>query len=290
MYNYYPPPGYGDTFFQYVFDAQAPDQGQAALVNGTTRLGTFIPIFDGSFVSRFWSGLPTIAHGVQIYDWLGRQFYSQVENIGVGAPALFYGQRVILPEVEWPDNGKVVFDLSNIQQTSPGADTGTTILASQLVFSGVRRRANVVSDPVPSTYKYYEKDYDIPYSLVINNYATTGGAFNPFIPVIIPVNDFDFELRRIELALQSAQQTSQFKIQLYNTDQVKLSNAPVLSHLLCHTNPQTNSGELAFWPSPPVLYRVNSSIRMDIYSLLVSPTALPQTFNLTFRGVRRIPC
>jgi hypothetical protein len=285
MYNYYPPPGYGDTFFQYVFDAQNPSS-QALLTNGTTRLGAYIPIFDGSFVSRFWSGLPTIAAGIQIYDWLGRQFYSQVENIGVGSPALFYGQRLICPEVEWPDNGKIVFDLANITQTSPTDG----VLASQLVFTGVRRRANVISDPVPSDYKYYEKDYDIPYSLVINNYATTGGQFNPSTQITIPVNDFDFELRRIELALQSPQQTSQFKIQLYNTDWVKLSNAPVLSHLLMHTNPQVNSGELAFWPAPPVLYRVNSVIRFDIYSLLVSPTALPQTFQLTFRGVRRIPC
>jgi hypothetical protein len=286
MYNYYPPPGYGDTFFQYVFDAQIPSSGQALLTNGTTRLGVYIPIFDGSFVARFWSGLPTIATGIQVYDWLDRQFYSQVENIGVGAPALFYGQRLITPEVEWPDNGKIKFDLSAISQTSPTDG----VLASQLVFTGVRRRANVISDPVPSSYKYYEKDYDIPYSLVINNYATTGGQFNPSFQITIPVNDFDFELRRIELALQSPQQTSQFKIQLYNTDWVKLSNLPVLSHLLMHTNPETNSGELSFWPAPPVLYRVNSVIRFDIYSLLVSPTALPQTFQLTFRGVRRIPC
>ncbi len=290
MYDYFPPPGFGDTFYQYVFDAQTPPSGEAALVNGTTRLGVYIPVFDGSFVSRFWSGLPTIAQSIQVYDWLGRKFYSELENIGAGAPALFYGQRVITPEVEWPDNGQVKFDLGVVTQASQGTDTGTAILASQLVFTGVRRRANVISDPVPSTYKYYEKNYDIQYDLVINNYATAGGIFKPPTQIQIPVNDFDFELRRIELALQSDQQTSQFKMQLYNNDKVKMSNLPVLSNLICHTNPQVNSGELAFWPSPPILYRVNATIQFDVYSLLVSPTALPQTFHLTFRGIRRIPC
>jgi len=289
MYEYITPPGYGDTFFQYLLDAQDLT-GSAALVNGTTRLGLGIPVQDGSFIGRFWSGLPTIGTKIQIFDWLSRQFFSQPLNIGFGAPALFYGQKVILPEVEWPDNGRIVFDLTGVNVATQGTDGGTTIDASQLVFSGVRRRKNVASDPVPSSYKYYEKDFAYPFTLAINNYATTGGVFNVPTQYLIQVNDFDFELRRVELSLQSPQQTSQFKIQMYNTDWVKMSNRPVLSNLFCHTNPGTNSGELAFNPSPPVLYRVSSVIRFDIYSLLVSPTSLPQTFQLLFRGVRRIPC
>ncbi len=288
MYDYKIPAGYGDTFFQYVFDAQAQSP---ALVDGQDYIGQLgIPILDGSFVARHWSGLNTIAHKIQIYDWLKRKFFSELEQLGVGSPALFFGNRVIVPEVEWPDSGNLKFDLGNVQQTSQGTDTGTSILASQLVFSGVRRRPNVVSDPSPSTYRYYEKDFSYPFTLSINNYATTGGVFNPYVQNLIPVNDFDFELRRIELALQSPQQTSQFKMTLYNSDWRQCSNLPVLSNLLCHTDPQQNSGELSFWPSPPVLYRTNSVIRFDTYSLLVSPTALPQTFQLTFRGVRRIPC
>jgi len=286
MYDYQTPPGYGDTFFQYVFDAQ----GQS-LTNGTTSIGQLgIPVLDGSFISRYWAGLNTLASTIQIYDWLRRQFFSQMAQLGAGSPALFYGNRVICPEVEWPDSGNIRFDLGNITQTSQGTDTGVAILASQLVFSGVRRRANMISDPAPSGYKYYEKDYSIPFTLAINNYASTGGVINPPVQMIIPVQDFDFELRRVELALQSPQQTSQFKIQMYNSDWRQLSNLPVLSNLFCHTDPELNSGELSFWPAPPVLYKVNSVIRFDIYSLLVSPTELPQTFQMTFRGVRRIPC
>jgi hypothetical protein len=288
MYDYHTPPGYGDTFFQYVFDAQA---ASPALTNGSTIIGQLgIPVLDGSFVARQWSGLNTIASKLQIYDWLRRQFFSQMVQMGVNSPALFYGNKPVLPEVEWPDSGKILFDLGNVQQTSQGTDGGTNILASQLVFSGVRRRANVISDPAPSTYKYYEKDYSIPFTLAVDNYATTNGVFNPPVQQIIPVQDFDFELRRVELGLQSAQQTSQFKILMYNSDWRQLANSAVLSNLFCHTNPELNSGELSFWPSPPVLYRVNSVIRFDIFSLLVSPTVLPQTFQMTFRGVRRIPC
>lgn len=288
MYNYKTPPGYGDTFFQYVFDAQA---AVPALTNGTTVIGQLgIPVLDGSFIARQWSGLNTIASKLQIYDWLGRQFFGQLVQMGAGSPALFYGNKPILPEVQWPDSGRIRFDLGNVQQTSQGTDTGTSILASQLVFSGVRRRPNVVSDPAPSDYKYYEKDYDIPFTLTIDKYATTNGVFNPPDQHVMAVEDFDFELRRVELSLQSAQQTSQFKILMYNSDWRQLANSAVLSNLFCHTSPALNSGELSFWPSPPVLYRVNSVIRFDIFSLLVSPTELPQTFQMVFRGVRRIPC
>lgn len=286
MYDYIIPAGYGDTFFQYVYDAQ----GQG-LVDGQSSIGQLgIQVLDGSFVTRHWSGLNTLAHKIQIYDWLKRKFFAEPAQLGVGSPALFYGNRVVLPEVEWPDSGRINFDLGTIAQTSQGTDSGTTVLASQLVFSGVRRRANVVSDPAPSSYKFYEKEFAYPYTLVINNYATTGGVFNPYVQKLIPVDDYDFELRRIELELQSPQQTSQFKMTLYNSDWRQCSNLPVLSNLICHTSPALNNGELAFWPSPPILYRTNSVIRFDIYSLLVSPTVLPQTFRLLFRGVRRIPC
>ncbi len=114
---------------------------------------------------------------------------------------------------------------------------------------------------------------------------------------LIRVDEYDFELRRIELSLQSSNQTSQFKMQLFNQDKRQVSNLPVLSNLLCHINPTIHTGgepfqgkELSFWPAPPLLYRVNSVLRFDTYSLLVSPTVLPQTFQLLFKGVRRIPC
>jgi hypothetical protein len=277
----------GDTFFQYVFDAQG-----AGLVDGTTRNQLGVAVTDGEFVLRYWSGLPTIADRLQIYDWLARRFASEAMFLGAASNA-GYGQMVVLPEVKYPVNGNIRFDLTNITQALAAAG----LAASQLVFSGVRRRPGDISDPAPSSYKYYEKPFSFPYTLSINNYGIVGGVIQPSVQSIIPVTEYDFELRRVELSLQSTDQTSQFKILLYNQDWRQTANLPVLSNLFCHINPTVHTGgepfsgrELSFQPCPPLLYRVNSVIRFDIFSLLVSPTALPQTFQLLFNGVRRIPC
>lgn len=288
MYDYQgTPPGMGDTFFQYVFDAQG-----AGLVDGTTRNQLGVQVDDGDFILRYWSGLPTIADRLQIYDWLGRRFASDAMFLGAASNA-GYGQMVVSPEVKYPHGGNIRFDLTNITQAlaADGLD------ASQLVFSGVRRRVGAVSDPAPSNYKYYEKPFSYPHTLSINNYGIVGGIVQPQVQFIIPVTEYDFELRRVELQLQSANQSSQFKILLYNQDWRQVANLPVLSNLFCHINSSVHTGgepfagnELAFFPSPPLLYRVNSVIRFDIFSLLASPTELPQTFQLLFNGVRRIPC
>lgn len=288
MYDYTgTPPGMGDTFFQYVFDAQG-----AGLVDGTDRMQLGVEVDDGDFLLRYWSGLPTIADRLQIYDWLGRRFASEAMFLGAASNA-GYGQMVVLPEVKYPNGGNIRFDLTNITQALAGAG----LAKSQLVFSGVRRRPSDISDPAPSSYKYYEKRYSIPYTLSINNYGIVGGIIQPKIQYTIPVTEYDFELRRVELSLQSSNQTSQFKILLYNQDWRQVASAPVLSNLFCHINSSVQGGgepfagrELSFQPCPPLLYRVNSVIRFDIFSLLVSPTELPQTFQLLFDGVRRIPC
>ena len=194
MYDYITPPGFGDTFFQYVFDAQT-----AGLVNGQSYNQVGIPVQDGAFIARYWSGLPTIANNLQIYDWLRRQLFSQ--SIAVGAASTGgYGQMVIVPELGYPDSGNIRFDLDTVALTSQGIDTGTNVLASQLVFTGVRRRPNGYNDPAPSDYDYYEEEFMYPFLFTINSYATTGGVFLPPIQYIIPVQDYDFELRRIELA------------------------------------------------------------------------------------------
>lgn len=289
MYDYSStPPGYGDTFFQYVFEAQG-----AGLVDATDRNQLGVQVDDGDFLLRYWTGLPTIADRLQIYDWLGRRFASEAMFLGAASNA-GYGQMVVNPEVKYPHGGNIRFDLTNITQALPAAG----LLASQLVFSGVRRRANTISDPAPSSYKYYEKPFNIPQELSINNYGIVGGVIQSPVQFVIPVTEYDFELRRVSLNVKSDGQTSPFKILLYNTDWRQVSSLPVLSNLFCYLAPGVqgggvpfaSAGELNFWPSPPLMYRVNSVIRFDIYSLLVTPTELPQTYELLFEGVRRIPC
>ncbi len=287
MYEYVTPPGQGDVWFQYVLDAQS-----LGLVDARDYLQSQgVIVTDGAFMLRHWAGIKTMADRLNIYDQDSRRMYAQAAWLGTNANGIPFGQSVVAPEWAYRVNSKIKVDLINVQQTLIGTDSGTNIYASQLVFSGVRRIPLAVSDPIPSAYKYYEKPYQIPYALSIANYATTGGVFNPSIQIQIPVLDFDFELRRIEMELNDVQ-TPMFKMLLYDSNKVARASAPVLANMVCHTDPASlfGSGESSFWPCPPILYRVNSSIIFDVSSLLVSPTALPQTVRLMFNGVRRIPC
>lgn len=284
MYDYTTPTGFGDTFYQYVFDAQ----DVSGIANGQTLFQVGPHVVDGDFLLRYWSGLSTIAQGLKFYDWQGRFRSSDFMTLGTAANQ--FANMVVTPELWYPDNSYIRQDLQTVALVVAGTDTGTTLYKSQMVYTGAKRRANTVSDPVPSAYKYYEKPYAIPYTLSINNYATTGGVVNGPTQIQIKVEDFDFELRRIELALQDNQQSSQFKVTLYDNNRMARSNRPVLSNMFFHLNPQTSSGEFNFWPCPPILFPVNGAIYFDIWSLLFSPTVLPQTFQLLLHGVRRIPC
>ncbi len=276
MYEYTTPPGFGDTFYQYVYDAQ----GQG-LSNGSTVLQVGPPVINGDFLMRYWSGLSTIAQGLKIFDWQGRFRSSDFMTLGTNKNP--FANMVVAPELFYPDGSYIRIDLQTLALLS----TSEGLSESQMVFTGAKRKPYSVSDPVPSAYKYYEKPYAMPYTLSINSYGTAGGV--P-LQIQIPIQDFDFELRRIELAQQSAQQSSQFKVTLYDNNRLMRSNLPVLSNMFFHLNPQTSSGEFNFWPCPPILFPVDGAIYFDIWSLLSSPTSLPQTFQLMFHGVRRIPC
>lgn len=298
LYDYKTPAGFGDTFFQYVYDLQ-----NAGLTDGQTYLQLGVAVNDGQFVLRKWGGLGGVAQGLQIYDWLGRRFAADFMNIGLAGQGLGRGQMGITPEVVYPDNGNIRFDLSSVIRSLIGTIGGIDTYSSQLVFSGVRRRRDVISDPVPSEYRYKEVDFEFPYSLTITNPAATAGAPAPLQRIQIPVTDYDFELRRCILGINNGgfnfSGNSPFKITLYDTNRVQVSNIPVLSNELFYLNPvvvagngsmpNMSAGQLSFNPAPPMLYRVNSVIQFDVYSLLTA-AQVPQTFQLTFKGIRRIPC
>jgi hypothetical protein len=83
---------------------------------------------------------------------------------------------------------------------------------------------------------------------------------------------------------------SGFKILLYNTNWQQLANKPVLANQFFHmSNPgeTLNVGQLGFWPCPPLLYKVNSVIRFDVSGVT---GAGAQTYQILFKGIRRIPC
>jgi len=86
---------------------------------------------------------------------------------------------------------------------------------------------------------------------------------------------------------------SPFKINLYDATWRLRNNIPLLAEFLCKnvsgSSPVSNAPNNV-WPSPPMMYQVNSVIRFDIFSLIPTGDALPVTVNLLFNGVRRISC
>ena len=59
MYDYITPPGFGDTFYQYVFDASL----DGPLTDGIDYRNLGVKVVDGDFILRYWSGLSTRSYG-----------------------------------------------------------------------------------------------------------------------------------------------------------------------------------------------------------------------------------
>lgn len=190
-YPYHTPPGYGDTFYIYAFDA---DASGANLAQGGNFYNQRIVISDGAFLARWWKGLDTlgnIAAQLQIRDHLQNQYFSDLLNANLAAnnimrPFMNTGWG-ICPEKWYPDSGYIGFDLLNVQ---PNATQ-----PAQLAFGGVRRRKGLRSDPQPSVYSSYDKEFQFQVTFTIPmGWSNTSGGFL----VTVPVTDYDFELRRID--------------------------------------------------------------------------------------------
>lgn len=284
-YTYYTPPGYGDTFFMYAFDA-------APLTNGSDYQQLLVPIADGDFVMRYWAGLDTCATSIQIRNRLQRPLNSGAQGINL---TRFSSGVPHIPEEWYPENGKISFDLFGVNKLAIGTDTGVTTYASQMMFAGVRRRKNVQGDPMESQYAYYIKPYTYSYALTINNYSTVGGVLQNGVLNLQNITDgYDFVLEKIR-CVQTPNGTFEsptptFSILLLNGNREQVSNIPIISQRIINFPVTANLGERNYFPTPPIMYRANSAIRFWIYSLLVSPTTLPVNYDLEFIGYRRYPC
>ena len=89
-----------------------------------------------------------------------------------------------------------------------------------------------------------------------------------------------------------------YKILLLDQNQVQVSNVPLLFTNFFHvpdnaaTLTQSSAVSLPknFWPTPPMAYRVDSSIRFYVYVTSATPLGAPVSFDITFSGIRRYPC
>lgn len=187
-YTYEGVPGFGDTFFIYAFDGDL-------LTSGVSYNNLRVQINDGDFVLRSWKGvdsLGNIATGIQLRDKLQNQFFSSAISPFTASPSSQLARYMrtgwpVLPEKVYPENGYIGFDLvSALPNTSQ---------VGQLAFFGVRRRRNIQNDPVPSPYRYYEKPFSFPVSFSVpTGWSNKSGGYL----VVLPITDYDFELRRID--------------------------------------------------------------------------------------------
>ncbi len=269
-YDYATPDGFGDLHYSYVFDAGS------ALTNGNNYSQLEIPVLDYDFIARIWSGwdsiIDTPANGglIQAYDGIQRSY----ANVPMALSEWKTGQ-VLLPEKYYRVNSAIRFDLQKVLKA-----TNSETLASQLVWTGVRRIPGSASDPAPSPTNFKRVNQKYPFTLTVQQ--------APVAPTMqtIQIEDYDFELERIELTPYS--NPSKFSITLFDNNKIGRSNLPVLCNRFFHLDPATSGGELNFQPSPPILYKVNSSINFAITSRIGAGG--PLTFQLLFVGSRRIPC
>jgi len=285
------------------------------LVAGTWTLQATLS--EGAGSAQFGSGVSVsrslLAVGAQ-FEGTGGAAY-----LFTGAVAVWTLQQTIVPSDTFADQR---FGWSVAAYTAPGAEAwvvvGATALgqttegaayfygspsidplvtpASQLVFYGVRRLRGerTASDPAPSNYKYYEKSFRIPISFQIT------AAYNSALPllsqgqrVLTYIADYDFELRHLIKYVVDADglpltSPSPFAAVLFDSTYVARSNLPVLAEFLFDDLITPNGRN--FWPSPPIMYKVDANIPLDIYTLVDSSVALPVTVYILFDGVRRVPC
>lgn len=198
MYEYQTPDGYGDTFFVYNVNGE-----DIPLVNGNSYTLVGVPVEDGMFVCRVWSGGVLIVNAttgtVQMYDGVKCAWFQLPVLQGNFPPSM-----AVLPEKVYRDNSALRFDLTNVALKTNSNGTAS-VYADQMAWYGAKRVLGGPSDPLKSLYKYYEKPFSYPISFGLTNYGPSDGSGNPIPGLSAPtqysilIQDFDFELRRISV-------------------------------------------------------------------------------------------
>lgn len=113
MYDYDTPDGYSDVFFIYVFDAKL-----AGLNNGADYTQQGVKVTDGAFVCRAWNGAYSVLDGTP-GSWGTIQLYGRASDQWFDNPTVVYtpnpGPISVLPEKEYPVDGIIKFDLTNVK-------------------------------------------------------------------------------------------------------------------------------------------------------------------------------
>ncbi len=288
--NYITPPGYRDFPFAYVYDA-------TSLTDGTTYQDIQVQLQgDSDFILRHIAGVSncvdTFANGGR-WNYKGKSRQYAIGNQSTGIQS--YKNWPVVPEKKYAYNEAIWIDLYKVLRAT-NACGGTPIPYSYIAFFGLKRFSDTSGIRSQATsYKFKEAPQRYEYSLTIDwAHFTSGTTAAPPQRFIQQMDNFDFELLRISVGQPGASgalATQDFSMTLYDANMHQLSNLPIPQGYWNSgkPTPSTQPAYQGIMPCPSLVYPAGSAITFDITSLLCS-TSVPQTYNISFEGIWRLPC
>lgn len=284
---YRTPEGRLDVPFAYVFDATGIADNQAQVVNLAKPLQG-----DSDFILRRIVGVSNCINTSALGGkWSLKNPSGSYAMGNAGSGVVAFPNWVVLPEKLYPINTQIGFDLYNTLRAANACVA--PIYTSYIAFVGVKRLSvdrGYRSAITP--YKYREKKYS--YSI---NFTITSAAGSAPVRQSQLIDNYDFELQRISVCYANSPgntgtlTTDDFLIQLYDSNMHGLSDLPLNQSYI-------NNGRTSFhvptsfqsiFPVPSIVFPAGAAITFDITSLLCS-TSVPQSYNIIFEGIWRIPC
>ena len=275
---------YYDLPFIYVYDANA-------LTDGNNYSNLSLPtVGDSDFLLRMITGYPNVATGgFRFRDMEMRNRLSTLVNI--------FNNYVVTPDIPYRIPGsQITFDLGNVQRANVayvGVPGSVPNYYSQLAFQGVKRFYGYT--PYETPYRWFEQPYTISTAFVLSNAGNVApGYTQPNTPVryTVPVDNYDFEMQKIVIMVQPngaagySLASNRIKLTLYaQPGEMAMMSAPVVDRYLNANDSVFNS----MFPVPPVVYPANSTIIVDVVSLL-NNLQVPANVTISFVGMWRYPC
>jgi hypothetical protein len=289
---YHTPPGKVDFPFAYVFDATAVPDAQAVRQNNAVVLQG-----DSEFILRHIAGVnlcvATGANGGR-FSYRGAEHRYAQGNPSAGIA--FPPNWPVVPEKLWPRDSAIQFDLYQTLRNATVCGE-TPIYNSYIAFFGVKRFSG---SPYRTPYAYYEQKYTYSFDLTINwNHFSTGTTVAPPRRFFVLIDRYDFELMRIaitdttageERGAPAALTTNDFQILAFDANMRAFSNLPLNQFFINEGRP-TAATCPTYQPAiaPSIVYPVGSAITFDITSMLCDGVGSPQTYNIAFDGIWRMP-
>lgn len=209
-------------------------------------------------------------------------------------PACLPNENLYVPELLYPRGSTISFDVQGVARANWTYAVGGSVpnYYSQFCFQGVKVLEGV--KPYQTDYPYYEATKVYRQTITIDYGGRIGPAYQGLQGTrqfSFVVEDYDFEVYRMSFLMTKngasapSVPVAAFKMQMYDQNRENLMSAPVVDVFI---NSLSN-GYASCFPTPPLVYKVNSQIRYDIQSLLLD-TEVPATLDIYFEGVNRIPC